>query len=269
MRRSLRALQGAVDAPGFAPVDTVVLDADPTSPDAGAFAVAAWFLGTKGENADEFERLVVEAIRDHVHWRRNFHPADPTFITEETKAHPVYRQAMGALKDAYLELLAPAEEVGPVLQHAVPGPHELGPHPPGHARLLRHDALQPEQRGVRGVGRDHDPRDPGRRRPLQDAGLQDPRAPAREPSEASAFASPAPRSTDWLSRWNRLSESQRGWVLAMAGARARQGQRPWRRGRPRGVTPRARSSHPVYGRGATSPATARWRTSKRSGRPAT
>ena len=45
---------------------------------AGSRAVEAWFLGPKGENADVFERLVVEAIRDHVFWRRNYHPADPT-----------------------------------------------------------------------------------------------------------------------------------------------------------------------------------------------
>jgi hypothetical protein len=41
-------------------------------------ALEAWFLGPKAENADVFERLVVEAIRDHAFWRRNFHPADPT-----------------------------------------------------------------------------------------------------------------------------------------------------------------------------------------------
>jgi hypothetical protein len=46
--------------------------------DSGTRSLEAWFLGTKAENADEFERLIVEAIRDQAFWRRNFHPGDPT-----------------------------------------------------------------------------------------------------------------------------------------------------------------------------------------------
>ena len=34
----------------------------------------SWFLGPKAENADMLERLVLEALRDCVLWRRNFHP---------------------------------------------------------------------------------------------------------------------------------------------------------------------------------------------------
>jgi hypothetical protein len=33
----------------------------------------SWFLGPKAENADMLERLVLEALRDCVFWRRNFH----------------------------------------------------------------------------------------------------------------------------------------------------------------------------------------------------
>ena len=40
----------------------------------------AAFLGPKGENALEFERLLLEVLRDHVFWRRNFHPGDPRLI---------------------------------------------------------------------------------------------------------------------------------------------------------------------------------------------
>src|SRR5262245_32602649 len=36
----------------------------------------SWFLGPKAENADLLERLVLEALRDCVFWRRNFHPED-------------------------------------------------------------------------------------------------------------------------------------------------------------------------------------------------
>jgi hypothetical protein len=69
-------------------------------------SVEAWFLGPKGENADELERLVVEALRDQVFWRRSFHPGDPTHITEAIKATPDYLQALGALKEGFRELLA-------------------------------------------------------------------------------------------------------------------------------------------------------------------
>jgi hypothetical protein len=38
---------------------------------AGSRKVEAWFLGPKGENADILERLIVEAVRNQVYWRRN------------------------------------------------------------------------------------------------------------------------------------------------------------------------------------------------------
>ncbi len=72
----------------------------------GSRSVEAWFLGPKGENADTFERLIVEAVRDQVFWRRNYHPEDPTHITEEIKQSPEYLDALGQLKDSYHELLA-------------------------------------------------------------------------------------------------------------------------------------------------------------------
>ena len=67
----------------------------------GTRAVEAWFLGPKAENAEEFERLLLEAVRDHVFWRRNFHPGDPTHITEQIKRSPDYLQAMDSLKENY------------------------------------------------------------------------------------------------------------------------------------------------------------------------
>jgi glutamate/tyrosine decarboxylase-like PLP-dependent enzyme len=72
----------------------------------GTRALEAWFLGPKGENADELERLIVEAIRDQSFWRRNFHPGDPTHITEEIKRSPEYLGAMDSLKQNYRSLLS-------------------------------------------------------------------------------------------------------------------------------------------------------------------
>lgn len=71
----------------------------------GTRRVEAWFLGPKGENADEFERLVAEAVRDQAYWRRNYHPEDPTHISEEIKRHPEYQEAMGLMRDEYRNLL--------------------------------------------------------------------------------------------------------------------------------------------------------------------
>ncbi|CAA9448113.1 Tyrosine decarboxylase [uncultured Rubrobacteraceae bacterium] len=72
----------------------------------GTRALEAWFLGTKAENAEEFGQLLLEALRDHAYWRRNFHPGDPTHITEQIKRSPEYLEAMDSLKENYRSLLA-------------------------------------------------------------------------------------------------------------------------------------------------------------------
>lgn len=41
----------------------------------------AWFLGPKAENARLLEELVLEAMRDHIYWRRNYYPDDPVVTT--------------------------------------------------------------------------------------------------------------------------------------------------------------------------------------------
>jgi hypothetical protein len=53
-------------------------------------ALRAWFLGPRGENAELLERLVVEALRDHVFWRRNYHPEDGFTIRETDKRQEGY-----------------------------------------------------------------------------------------------------------------------------------------------------------------------------------
>src|ERR1044072_7316236 len=72
----------------------------------GTRAIEAWFLGPKGENVDVLERLVVEAIRDQAVWRRTYHPADPTHITEEMRRSPEYLQAMDSLQQGLRDLLS-------------------------------------------------------------------------------------------------------------------------------------------------------------------
>src|SRR5919199_3233089 len=106
MRRSRAHHSGAVDdsGPGGGPYarrdDLAARKVD------GPYAPEAWFLGPQGENADEFERLIVEAVRDHIFWRRNFHPGDAIQISEERKRSPEYLRAVDTLKQNYYSLLA-------------------------------------------------------------------------------------------------------------------------------------------------------------------
>ena len=72
----------------------------------GTQSLEAWFLGQKAENLDEFEGLVLEAIRDQAFWRRNFYPGDPTQIDEQIKRQPEYIQTIDTLKESYRSLLA-------------------------------------------------------------------------------------------------------------------------------------------------------------------
>lgn len=51
-------------------------------------AFDAYFLGPYGENDSLLEKLVVEFLRDHVYWRRNFHPEDPPAIPTHAAQRP-------------------------------------------------------------------------------------------------------------------------------------------------------------------------------------
>ena len=75
------------------------------SPDP-ADALKAWFLGPRAENADLLERLVVEALRDHVFWRRNYHPEDGFTIRETDKRREGYEAAIATLTQELMGLLA-------------------------------------------------------------------------------------------------------------------------------------------------------------------
>lgn len=48
------------------------------------------FLGPYGENDALLEKLVVEFLRDHVYWRRNFHPEDPPAIPTRAAMQPQF-----------------------------------------------------------------------------------------------------------------------------------------------------------------------------------
>lgn len=75
--------------------------------------VAAWFLGPRGENVDLFSELVSVALNDHVFWRRNFHPSDPSPITESMKREEDYLKAVDTIKTEFYALLAQLKKSGP------------------------------------------------------------------------------------------------------------------------------------------------------------
>ena len=54
-------------------------------------AIHPLFLGPYGENDALLEKLVVEFLRDHVYWRRNFHPEDPPAIPTGAAGEPAFR----------------------------------------------------------------------------------------------------------------------------------------------------------------------------------
>jgi hypothetical protein len=58
----------------------------------------SWFLGPKAENADMLEGLVLEALRDCVFWRRNFHPEDDIIITEKCKREDAFQDSQALVR---------------------------------------------------------------------------------------------------------------------------------------------------------------------------
>src|SRR5690606_1604004 len=73
------------------PPGLIVVGMDQTPTPLGRGALDACFLGPYGENDALLERLVTEFLRDHVYWRRNFHPEDPPAIPTRASQHPDYQ----------------------------------------------------------------------------------------------------------------------------------------------------------------------------------
>jgi glutamate/tyrosine decarboxylase-like PLP-dependent enzyme len=74
---------------------------------ATAVPIDACFLGPYGENDTLLEKLMVEFLRDHVYWRRNFHPEDPPPIATSA-AQRVDFQAFESRLRRELHLLSAA-----------------------------------------------------------------------------------------------------------------------------------------------------------------
>ncbi len=64
------------------------------------------FLGSNGENSESFERILLEFLRDHVYWRRNFHPEDPPPIPMFAAHDPAYVEFMDRMRTELNSLTA-------------------------------------------------------------------------------------------------------------------------------------------------------------------
>jgi glutamate/tyrosine decarboxylase-like PLP-dependent enzyme len=80
---------------------------------AGPGMVDACFLGPYGENDSLLEKLVVEFLRDHVYWRRNFHPADPPAIPTSATQRPGYQQLEARMRRELHQLSAALKQSVP------------------------------------------------------------------------------------------------------------------------------------------------------------
>lgn len=68
--------------------------------------LAPWFLGAYGENNDFFERALLELVRDHVFWRRNFHPEDAPPITVREQYDAVFLDGIARTRQELHQLTA-------------------------------------------------------------------------------------------------------------------------------------------------------------------
>lgn len=90
-------------------------DAGPTGPpDTNDLDfVRPLFLGPAAENAEVFESLVVEFLRDHSFWRRNFHPEDGQRISAQARNDPAFHDFQARTRKELYQLSAELKRAVP------------------------------------------------------------------------------------------------------------------------------------------------------------
>jgi glutamate/tyrosine decarboxylase-like PLP-dependent enzyme len=78
--------------------------------------LAPFFLGAYGENNDFFEKMLLELVRDHVYWRRNFHPEDEPPIGTHDQYTRAYLDGLARTRHELHQLTA-------ALKRSVPSFH--------------------------------------------------------------------------------------------------------------------------------------------------
>src|SRR5262252_1222131 len=81
--------------------------------DAHAY-LAPLFLGTNGENAIAFERALLAVVREHMRWRRSFHPEDPPSISIADQAAPTFSAAMARTREGLSDLSQKLQRSAPM-----------------------------------------------------------------------------------------------------------------------------------------------------------
>lgn len=76
--------------------------------------LAPLFLGPSGENGTFMENLLCAFLRDHVYWRRNFHPEDPPSIPAAVHYRPDFIDANARLEQALFKLSADLKKSVPL-----------------------------------------------------------------------------------------------------------------------------------------------------------
>jgi len=57
-----------------------------------------FFVGAYGENDEFLEKIFVEFLRDHIYWRRNFHPEDSWRIPTQAQYSPEFLESIAKMK---------------------------------------------------------------------------------------------------------------------------------------------------------------------------
>jgi glutamate/tyrosine decarboxylase-like PLP-dependent enzyme len=76
--------------------------------------LAPLFLGASGDNEALAERLLLDAFRDHVFWRRNFHPEDAPTVSAVDRMKPSYGAAAARMEQLLRRLGADLKRSTPL-----------------------------------------------------------------------------------------------------------------------------------------------------------
>jgi glutamate/tyrosine decarboxylase-like PLP-dependent enzyme len=71
------------------------------------------FLGPNAENERIFEELLIDLVRDHAYWRRNFHPEDGPSISARAPQNPAYLEFVSRMKTELYSLSAELKRAVP------------------------------------------------------------------------------------------------------------------------------------------------------------
>ncbi|MEI7909467.1 MAG: pyridoxal-dependent decarboxylase [Verrucomicrobiota bacterium] len=69
-------------------------------------SLSSLFLGPKAENSDLMEKLLLDVLRDHAAWRRNFHPEDRVIIDARSQSDDAFQETQMRMRDVLFRMVA-------------------------------------------------------------------------------------------------------------------------------------------------------------------